>query len=53
MRFLKVYVWKERLDIGRYCKLGGVSGHAPPENFSNLGAQKCYVLHFSQDVFSK
>ena len=27
--------------------------HAPPETFSNLGAQKGHFLSFPQDIFSK
>ena len=31
----------------------GVWGHGPPQNFSNLGSQKCHYLRFPRDIFSK
>ena len=36
---------------GVYAKLGGVWGHAPLQNFSNLGVQKCHFLRFSAGHF--
>ena len=52
LKVLKVYAGKERLDLRRYCKLGGV-GACSPRTFSNLGAQKCHFLRFPHDIFSK
>ena len=35
---------------GVYAKLVGVWGHAPLQNFSNLGVQKCHFLRFPLDI---
>ena len=52
VRFLKVYVRKERLDLERYCKLEG-SGACSPRKFFKFRGSEMLFPAFSQDVFSK